>query len=56
MTPGGDRQSAMLSVLRPDQRAAYEAERKRRREEAAKELAAIGLTLPGDWEMLDDTY
>lgn len=56
MTPGGDRHSAVLSVLRPDQRAAYEAERKRRYEEAAKDAASIGLTLPGDWELLDDTY
>jgi hypothetical protein len=44
---------AMLAVLRPEQRAAYEAERQRRREEAAKELEAIGLTLPPDWEMFD---
>lgn len=47
----GNPQQAMLSVLRPDQRAAYEAEKKRRREEAEKDMAAIGLTLPPDWEM-----
>ncbi|MDP9290802.1 MAG: hypothetical protein M3O82_00400, partial [Verrucomicrobiota bacterium] len=44
--PTGDRQEAILSVLRPDQRAAYDAERQRRRDEAAKDMAAIGLALP----------
>ena len=53
-TPIGNRQAAMLAVLRPEQRAAYEAEQKRRREEAAKDLEAIGLSLPSSWEMLDE--
>ena len=53
-TPGGDRQAAMLSVLRPNQRAAYEAEREHRRTEASKEMETIGLTMPTDWEMLDE--
>jgi hypothetical protein len=53
-TPGGNRQNAMLSVLRPEQRAAYEAERQRRRDEATKDLEAMGLTLPPNWEMLDE--
>lgn len=52
-TPGGNRQAAMLSVLKPEQHAAYEAERQRRRIEASKDLEAMGLTLPPDWEMLD---
>jgi hypothetical protein len=52
--PTADRETAMLSVLRPDQRAKYEAERQRRREEAAKEFDSIGLVLPPDWEMFDD--
>jgi hypothetical protein len=52
-TPGGDRQAAILSVLRPEQRSAYETERKRRRDEAAKEMEAVGLSLPPDWQMLD---
>ena len=55
-TPGGDRQAAMLSVLRPEQRAAYEAERQRRRDEATKEMESIGLSLPPNWEMLDTTH
>ncbi|MHA3775660.1 hypothetical protein ACXR0O_29450 [Verrucomicrobiota bacterium sgz303538] len=53
-TPAGDRQAAILSVLSPDQRVAYEAERQRRREAAEKDLAAIGLTLSPNWEMFDD--
>lgn len=53
-TPAGDRQQAMLSVLRPEQLEAYEAERQRRRDQAAKELGEIGLSLPPGWDMLDD--
>lgn len=53
-TPGGSRQDAMLSVLRPEQREAYDAERQRRREEASKDLEAIGLSLPPSWDLLDD--
>lgn len=49
----GTGREAVLSVLRPDQRAAYEAERQRRREEAAKDMEAIGLTLPENWDLLD---
>lgn len=52
-TNGGTSREAMLSVLRPEQREAYEAEQQRRYEEARKDMAAIGLTLPSDWEMLD---
>jgi hypothetical protein len=53
-TPGGDARTAMLSVLTPDQRVKYEAERQRRREEAVKDLESVGLTLPADWDLLDD--
>lgn len=53
-TPAGDRQTALLAVLRPDQRATYEAERQKRRDEAAKDAAAIGLTLPDNWNPIDD--
>lgn len=49
-------QEAMMSVLRPDQRAAYEAERQRRREAAAKDMEAIGLSLPPDWSMFEDDW
>ena len=54
-TPGGNRQEAMLGVLTPDQRVAYEAERNHRREEASKDMEAMGLTLPPNWEMLDES-
>jgi hypothetical protein len=55
--PTGNREATMLAVLRPDQHAAYEAERLRRREEAAKDMESIGLALPPDWEMLaDDSF
>ena len=51
-TPSGDPQEAMLGVLRAEQRAAYEAERQRRREEAAKDMEAMGLSLPPTWDPL----
>lgn len=54
-TPGSDPREAVLSVLRPEQRAAYEAERQRRLDDARKDMEAIGLTLPPDWEMLDES-
>lgn len=53
-TPAGDKQAAMLSILRPEQRAAYEAARVHRRDEASKDMEAMGLSLPPGWEMLDD--
>ena len=55
-TPGGNPREAMLSVLNPDQRALYEAETLRRRAEAAKDMEAIGLTLPPNWEFLDEDF
>ena len=53
-TPSGDGQQAMLSVLRPEQRQAYEAERVRRRQKAEEDLGSIGLSLPPDWDPLED--
>jgi len=52
-TAAGNRQQAMLSVLRPEQRTAYEAEQQRQRDEATKNMEAIGLTLPPTWDLLD---
>jgi len=49
------RRDAMLAILRPDQRAAYDAEQQRRREEAAKHLESLGLALPPNWDMLDES-
>jgi hypothetical protein len=53
-TPAGERQQAMLSVLRPEQREAYEATRQKRREEAEAEMQEFGLSLPPEWNLLDD--
>lgn len=52
--PVPNKQAAILGVLTPDQRATYDNERRRRREEAEKDMNAIGMTLPPNWEMLDD--
>ena len=52
--PAGDKNGAILSVLTPDQRVAYEAERNRRREQATKEMAEVGLAFPPEWDMIDD--
>ena len=53
-TPVGNKHAAMLAILTPDQRTTYDGERQRRREEAEKDMQAIGMTLPPNWEMLDD--
>lgn len=53
LPPGKSKQDAILAVLRPDQRDAYEAERAKRRENARKEMQELGLTLPDDSKMFD---
>lgn len=53
-TGGANPNEALLSVLRPDQRKAYEAENQRRKDEARKDMEVYGLTLPPSWDMLDD--
>lgn len=53
-TPGGNRNEAMLRLLRPEQREAYEAERQQRRDAAEKDMQAMGLTLPPTWNLLDE--
>jgi hypothetical protein len=50
---GKSKLDAILAVLRPQQRQAYEAERTKRRDEARKEMEAIGLTMPEDSKMFD---
>ncbi|MGB0774570.1 MAG: hypothetical protein ACPG32_06950 [Akkermansiaceae bacterium] len=47
------RNEALLSVLTPEQRESYQAETARRQEEALKDLQAIGLKPPKNWELLD---
>ncbi|HEX8295836.1 MAG TPA: hypothetical protein VF593_06015 [Chthoniobacteraceae bacterium] len=56
LTPSGNPQAAMLSILKPEQRTAFDAELQRRRETAMKEAETIGLTLPPGWEMLEDGF
>ncbi len=46
---GKSKQDAVLAVLRPEQRQAYQAEQEKRRAATQKELEGIGLTLPADW-------
>lgn len=53
LPPGQSRQDAILAVLKPAQREAYEAERAKRRENARKEMEELGLTLPEDSKMFD---
>lgn len=52
-SPSGNTTEAMLSVLRPDQRELYQADVKRRRAAAAKDLEAMGLSLPENWNALE---
>ena len=54
--PAGSRQQAVLSVLRPDQRSAYDKEMQRRRSRAEQEARAIGLTAPPDFDAFDDNF
>lgn len=54
--PAGDARAAVLSVLRPDQRASYEKEQQRRRDEAAKQMESIGLQLPPDWDVMAEDF
>lgn len=53
-TTGANPRDAVLSVLRPDQREAYEAGRRQRLDEARKDMESVGLTLPPDWETPDE--
>ena len=53
LTSGQSKQQAILSVLTPAQREAYQAQREAKRVEAQKEMESIGLSLPADWENID---
>lgn len=50
---GKSKQDAILAVLRPEQRQAYQDAQAKRRAEARKEMESIGLTLPDDSKMFD---
>jgi Spy/CpxP family protein refolding chaperone len=47
------RDEAIRSVLRPDQRERFDQLQAERREEAERELKRVGLTLPKDWDLLE---
>jgi hypothetical protein len=53
LSNGQSKQDAIMAVLRPEQRQAYQAEREKRRLDAQKELEAIGLSMPDHWDALD---
>ena len=45
---------AMLSVMRPEQRQAYEQHRQDKLQKAQKDAAELGITIPADWNVDDD--
>lgn len=51
---GRARNDAIRSVLRPDQVERYDAYRAVRKQEAESDMRKVGLTLPEDWDLLDD--
>ena len=53
LTTGKSKQDAILSVLTPQQRESYQAEREKQRAAAQKEMEQIGLSLPADWSSRD---
>lgn len=53
LSSGKSKQDAILEVLRPEQRQAYEDDRKQKRLAAQKDMEAIGLTLPADFDSSD---
>jgi len=54
LSSGQSKQDAMLAILSPEQRTTYQAERERKRLEAQKDLEAIGLSMPEDWDALEE--
>jgi hypothetical protein len=52
--PVDNRNQEILTVLRPEQRQAWDAEKERRRNEAQAEMAEIGMTMPAGWDPLED--
>jgi hypothetical protein len=50
----GEREAAIRSVLREDQLQRYEQYEAERRAKAEAEMRRIGLTLPKNWQLLDD--
>jgi hypothetical protein len=50
------RQEAMLSVLRPEQRQAYQEHKAQQLAKEREEAARLGLTIPEDWNPDDDVW
>jgi hypothetical protein len=50
------REDAMLSVLHPEQRAAYQQHKQEQLVNAQQEAAQLGLTIPHDWNPDDDIW
>ena len=46
-------QDAILSILTPAQRDAYQADRDQKRDAARKEMESMGLSLPDGWDASD---
>ena len=55
LVPGQSRNDAILSVLRPEQRATYEEHRRLQREEAEADLREVGMKLPENWDVFDES-
>lgn len=53
ITPGQDREQAILNVMRPDQRFQYETYRQRQRVEAQSEATEMGIKLPANWDLFE---
>jgi hypothetical protein len=51
---GKNQKQALMSVLRPDQKKAYEAHRKERLEKAREDASQYGVSIPDDWDLDDD--
>jgi hypothetical protein len=56
LPPNTSRQDAMFSVLRPDQRQAYDAHKQKQLADARQEASRLGLTIPNDWSPDDDVW
>ncbi len=53
LPPGESTYQAVQSVLRPEQASQLEADKAQRRTKAEREMGEVGLTLPADWDMLE---
>jgi hypothetical protein len=53
LSTGKSKQDAIFDILTPIQREAYENHRNEKRSEAQKDMEAIGLRLPDDWNSSD---